>query len=190
MVVGTGRKLHNKPAWNAKIHRHFKVSLPTLLLLATPLTSSMNMNSNYLLPFSEQQNMLIKNKLTISSLWLLILTFVLLAFVFRSYDTSVIVKSDVEENACDLFMGKWVRDPTGSLYNSSTCLMLPDSKNCNKFGKDQGYLHWKWKPDACELPRFDAADFMRIVRGKTMAFVGDSLARNQMESLLCLLSQV
>lgn len=32
--------------------------------------------------------------------------------------------------------------------------------------------------------------FLTIVRGKTLAFAGDSIARNQMESLLCLLSQV
>ncbi|KAL6500036.1 hypothetical protein OROGR_027946 [Orobanche gracilis] len=40
----------------------------------------------------------------------------------------------------------------------------------------------------CELPRFDPRMFLSIVRGKTMAFVGDSIAKNQMDSLLCLLS--
>ncbi|XP_020249643.1 protein ALTERED XYLOGLUCAN 4-like [Asparagus officinalis] len=94
-----------------------------------------------------------------------------------------------EKYYCDLSEGKWVGEPKGSLYTNSTCRMLPEMKNCVKYGKDKGYLYWKWKPERCELPRFDAMEFLRVVRGKKMAFVGDSLARNQMESLLCLLSQ-
>ncbi|KAJ6727850.1 XYLOGLUCAN O-ACETYLTRANSFERASE 3 [Salix koriyanagi] len=55
---------------------------------------------------------------------------------------------------------------------------------------DSGFLQWRWKPDGCELPRFDPRTFFEIVRGKTMAFIGDSVARNHVESLLCLLSSV
>jgi len=51
-------------------------------------------------------------------------------------------------------------------------------------------VSWKWAPDQCDLPRFDPGIFLETVRGKKMAFIGDSLARNHMESLLCLLSQV
>uniref|UniRef100_A0A0E0PVJ0 Trichome birefringence-like C-terminal domain-containing protein n=1 Tax=Oryza rufipogon TaxID=4529 RepID=A0A0E0PVJ0_ORYRU len=39
------------------------------------------------------------------------------------------------------------------------------------------------------LPRSSPARFLAAVRGKRLAFIGDSLARNHMESLLCLLSQ-
>lgn len=52
------------------------------------------------------------------------------------------------------------------------------------------FLKWRWKPDGCELPLFDPVAFLEIVRGKSIAFVGDSLARNQMQSLICLLSKV
>ena len=52
------------------------------------------------------------------------------------------------------------------------------------------FLNWKWKPENCELPSFDAKRFLEMSRGKKMAFVGDSVARNHIESLLCLLSQV
>jgi hypothetical protein len=55
---------------------------------------------------------------------------------------------------------------------------------------DMGYLHWKWQPEECDLPRIDAAAFLKAMRDKSMYFVGDSLARNQFQSLLCLLSQV
>jgi hypothetical protein len=51
-------------------------------------------------------------------------------------------------------------------------------------------MRWRWRPDGCDLPRFDAARFLEAMRGKSMAFVGDSLARNHFKSLLCLLSKV
>ena len=151
-----------------------------------------------------------------SFLSLLVLSTVFLAFALRSSNPFAIIKPKAaglnqgiekhngtvdqkeiqsksfatEEKGCDLSVGKWVREPKGSVYTNLTCSTLPDSKNCAKYGKDEGHLHWKWKPDGCELPRFDPLTFLGIVRGKTLAFVGDSLARNQMESLLCLLSQV
>ncbi|XP_057491431.1 protein trichome birefringence-like 20 [Actinidia eriantha] len=51
-------------------------------------------------------------------------------------------------------------------------------------------MKWRWKPDQCELPLFDAAQFLELVRSQSMAFIGDSVARNQVESLMCLLSNV
>lgn len=90
---------------------------------------------------------------------------------------------------CDLFKGKWVPDADGSLYTNYSCKTIPFARNCFMRGRrDTEFLRWRWKPDQCELPRFEPETFLSIVRGKTMAFVGDSVARNQMESLLCLLS--
>ncbi|THU59941.1 hypothetical protein C4D60_Mb07t07350 [Musa balbisiana] len=94
------------------------------------------------------------------------------------------------EELCDMTKGKWVTEPRASIYTNVTCPTLPDMKNCGKYGKDQSYLYWRWQPDSCDIPRFDPVTFLNLVRGKKMAFIGDSLARNQMESLLCLLSQV
>lgn len=89
-----------------------------------------------------------------------------------------------------MFEGRWVRDHGRMAYDGRSCPTIPESKNCAKYGKEQGYVQWRWKPEGCDLPWFDANKFLRIVRGKRMAFVGDSVSRNQMESLLCLLSQV
>ncbi|CAN8266093.1 unnamed protein product [Cochlearia groenlandica] len=90
---------------------------------------------------------------------------------------------------CDLFKGHWVPDKRGSLYTNSSCLTIPDSKNCIKHGRqDRDFLSWKWKPNGCNLPRFNPKAFLGMVRGKKMSFIGDSVARNHMESLLCLLS--
>ncbi|KZV57455.1 protein ALTERED XYLOGLUCAN 4-like [Dorcoceras hygrometricum] len=90
---------------------------------------------------------------------------------------------------CDLFNGEWVPDRRGPLYTNHSCKTIPVQRNCFMHGrKDRDFLHWKWKPNKCELPRFDPENFLTVLRGKTMAFIGDSIARNQMESLLCLLS--
>ena len=93
---------------------------------------------------------------------------------------------------CDLFTGHWVPELRSSLlYSNSSCVTIPDSKNCFGHGRrDMDFLNWKWKPENCELPSFDAKRFLEMSRGKKMAFVGDSVARNHIESLLCLLSQV
>ncbi|KAG9146656.1 hypothetical protein Leryth_019695 [Lithospermum erythrorhizon] len=99
--------------------------------------------------------------------------------------------SDVNENSCDIFSGEWVPDPDGPYYTNMTCKNIQEHQNCMKFGRpDKDYLKWKWKPDGCELPLFDPHQFFELVRGKSLAFVGDSVARNHMQSLVCLLSRV
>ncbi|KAL1538882.1 protein trichome birefringence-like 19 [Salvia divinorum] len=92
---------------------------------------------------------------------------------------------------CDLFTGKWVRNPEGPYYTNETCNAIQEHQNCMKFGRpDTEYLKWKWKPDGCDLPLFRPDLFLEMMRGKSLAFVGDSVARNHMQSLLCLLSKV
>ncbi|KAJ0986810.1 hypothetical protein J5N97_005166 [Dioscorea zingiberensis] len=60
-----------------------------------------------------------------------------------------------------------------------------------KYGRpDTEFLRWRWKPEGCELLRFDPAIFLDMVREKSLAFVGDSIARNHMQSLMCMLSKV
>lgn len=95
------------------------------------------------------------------------------------------------EKKCDIFTGRWVPHPEGPYYTNTTCNLIIDQQNCMKFGRpDTEFMKWRWKPDACELPLFDAEQFLELVRGKSLAFVGDSVGRNQMQSLLCLLSGV
>ncbi|PON75982.1 Altered xyloglucan 4-like [Trema orientale] len=98
-------------------------------------------------------------------------------------------KTQIVVENCDLFTGHWIPELRGSLYTNSSCTSIPDSKNCFKNGReDMDFLNWRWKPEKCDLPRFDAKAFLEMVRGKKMAFIGDSVARNHIESLLCLLS--
>ncbi|KAJ0717543.1 putative PMR5 domain, PC-Esterase [Helianthus annuus] len=93
--------------------------------------------------------------------------------------------------SCDIFTGEWVRDPTGPPYTNTTCDTIEHHQNCMKNGRpDSGYIYWRWRPRDCNLPKFDPKTFLTFMRNKSMAFIGDSISRNHVQSLLCILSQV
>lgn len=95
------------------------------------------------------------------------------------------------DTGCDLYHGSWFYDTSGPLYTNNTCPVLTQMQNCQGNGRpDKEYENWRWKPSQCDLPRFDPKKFLELMRGKTLAFIGDSVARNQMESMLCILWQV
>ncbi|KAH7387141.1 hypothetical protein KP509_16G007600 [Ceratopteris richardii] len=97
---------------------------------------------------------------------------------------------DLYAGACQLWRGEWVPDQGPSPY-TKTCPYLGASENCLQNGRsDTGYLHWRWKPADCELSRFDAGRFLTLLRTKKLMLIGDSLARNQMQALVCTLAQV
>ncbi|KAL3575689.1 hypothetical protein D5086_023790 [Populus alba] len=99
-------------------------------------------------------------------------------------------KTGSDDSGCDLYRGSWFYDSLGPLYTNNTCPVLTQMQNCQGNGRpDKEYENWRWKPSQCNLPRFDAKKFLELMRGKTIAFIGDSVARNQMESMLCLLWQ-
>ncbi|KAK9159104.1 hypothetical protein Scep_005678 [Stephania cephalantha] len=92
-------------------------------------------------------------------------------------------------SSCNLFMGSWVLDETYPMYQSSNCPAIDPEFNCQMFGRpDTDYQRYRWRPVNCELPRFDGLHFLLRMRGKTVMFVGDSLGRNQWESLICMIS--
>ncbi|ERN13932.1 hypothetical protein AMTR_s00021p00122230 [Amborella trichopoda] len=60
--------------------------------------------------------------------------------------------------------------------------------DCVKNGRpDKLYLEYRCQPSACDLPRFNALDFLSKMKGKAIMFVGDSLGANQWQSLLCMI---
>ncbi|KAI7727165.1 hypothetical protein M8C21_031463 [Ambrosia artemisiifolia] len=89
---------------------------------------------------------------------------------------------------CALFMGSWVHDETYPMYQATSCPRVIDPEfNCQMYGRpDSNYLKYRWKPANCELPRFNGLEFLTKMRGKTVMFVGDSLGKNQWESLICM----
>ncbi|KAI3676844.1 hypothetical protein L1987_86458 [Smallanthus sonchifolius] len=89
---------------------------------------------------------------------------------------------------CDVTNGKWVLDETYPLYTTFTCPFIDEGFDCEANGRlDKDYMKWRWKPYDCDIPRFNATNMLELIRGKRLVFVGDSINRNQWESMLCLL---
>ncbi|KAK6130333.1 hypothetical protein DH2020_035925 [Rehmannia glutinosa] len=90
---------------------------------------------------------------------------------------------------CDVFDGDWMWDESYPLYQSKDCRFLDEGFRCSENGRpDFFYTKWRWQPRNCNLPRFDAKIMLEKLRNKCVVFAGDSIGRNQWESLLCMLS--
>ncbi|CAI0408343.1 unnamed protein product [Linum tenue] len=97
---------------------------------------------------------------------------------------------------CNPFEGQWVwnddHNVTSSsspspLYTEDSCPYLVKQTTCQRNGRPDGaYQRWRWKPAGCELPPFEAAKMLDVVRGKRVMFVGDSVMRSQFESMVCM----
>ncbi|KAL5723457.1 hypothetical protein ACHQM5_006857 [Ranunculus cassubicifolius] len=121
---------------------------------------------------------------------LILFTIVSIHYPLLGYPLQL-MKSLRSTGKCDIFSGEWVRDSNAPYYTNKSCSAIHKHQNCMKYGRpDLDFMKWRWKPDECELPIFNSTQFMEIVRGKSLAFVGDSMGRNQMQSLICLLSKV
>ncbi|XP_062093238.1 protein trichome birefringence-like 41 [Humulus lupulus] len=91
-------------------------------------------------------------------------------------------------NRCDLFEGSWVYDNSYPLYDTSACPFIEKEFDCQNNGRpDNAYLKYRWKPNSCQLPRFNGVEFLKKFKGKKILFVGDSLSLNQWQSLTCML---
>ncbi|KAM2568187.1 hypothetical protein TB2_008460 [Malus domestica] len=92
---------------------------------------------------------------------------------------------------CDYSYGRWVRDETHPLQSyTENCPFLDPGFRCSQSGrKDEGYRRWRWQPAGCDVLRFNASDFLERSRNGRIVFAGDSIGRNQWESMLCMLAE-
>ncbi|CAN6586794.1 unnamed protein product [Malus baccata var. baccata] len=92
---------------------------------------------------------------------------------------------------CDYSYGRWVHDETHPLQSyTEDCPFLDPGFRCSQSGrKDQGYRRWRWQPAGCDVLRFNASDFLERSRNGRIVFAGDSIGRNQWESMLCMLAE-
>ncbi|CAI0400013.1 unnamed protein product [Linum tenue] len=106
----------------------------------------------------------------------------------RQQHNTLLPRIQTNRTGCALFEGSWVRDDSYPVYSSSTCSFIDPNFNCQVYGRpDFTYPKYRWKPLSCELPRFDGQQFLQRMSGKSLMFVGDSISRNQFESLICMI---
>ncbi|KAJ8755072.1 hypothetical protein K2173_016687 [Erythroxylum novogranatense] len=103
-----------------------------------------------------------------------------------------VLPEDRLEDGCNVFEGQWVWDNvTYPLYTEDSCPYLVKQTTCVRNGRpDSFYQNWRWQPNACKLPRFDALKLLDILRGKRLMFIGDSVQRGQFESMVCMVQSV
>ncbi|KAL9227959.1 hypothetical protein vseg_003588 [Gypsophila vaccaria] len=109
----------------------------------------------------------------------------------RSNSNSNSSDSSIRNNdeGCDYFEGRWVWDDSYPLYDSKECGFSDGGFKCLMNNRpDTHFTKWRWQPTRCTLPRFDAKLMLEKLRNKRLVFIGDSIGRNQWESLLCMLS--
>ncbi|KAL5818839.1 hypothetical protein ACOSQ3_022777 [Xanthoceras sorbifolium] len=91
--------------------------------------------------------------------------------------------------ACDYAKGRWVINNSKPLYSPLWCKHLSKMWSCKQTHRtDFSYEKYRWQPMNCEIPQFDRLAFLTRMQDKTIAFIGDSLGRQQFQSLMCMLT--
>ncbi|KAL6992998.1 Protein trichome birefringence-like 16 [Sarracenia purpurea var. burkii] len=93
-------------------------------------------------------------------------------------------------NLCNYAKGRWVADIRRPLYSGFGCKQwLSDMWACRLTQRtDFSYEGYRWQPKNCAMPEFERSEFLKRMQDKTIALVGDSLARQQFQSLMCMVT--
>ncbi|KAK8577259.1 hypothetical protein V6N13_122250 [Hibiscus sabdariffa] len=70
---------------------------------------------------------------------------------------------------------------------SFLCLAIANGSPTQQENCDMYQGNWVWQPTNCQLPRFDAEQLLKTLKGKKLVFIGDSISLNQWQSLVCML---
>ncbi|KAL2572039.1 hypothetical protein AAZV13_17G043700 [Glycine max] len=95
-----------------------------------------------------------------------------------------------ESKVCNYAKGKWVPDNNRPLYSGFGCKQwLSGMWACHLMQRtDFEYEKLRWQPKDCQMEEFEGSKFLRRMQNKTLAFVGDSLGRQQFQSLMCMIT--
>lgn len=106
----------------------------------------------------------------------------------RRKDDKKIMTSQLERRACNFARGRWIAERRRPLYSGFKCKQwLSDMWACRLTQRtDFSYEGYRWQPENCEMPDFNGSEFLRRMQDKTIAFIGDSLGRQQFQSLMCM----
>ncbi|GAB2287236.1 Protein trichome birefringence-like 16 [Dionaea muscipula] len=101
-----------------------------------------------------------------------------------------LLSSSSEKKVCNYAKGSWIRDNRRPLYSGFKCKQwLSEMWACRLTQRpDFAYESYRWQPKNCDMPEFVASQFLKRMQDKTIAFVGDSLGRQQFQSLLCMVT--
>ncbi|KAK4755941.1 hypothetical protein SAY87_009698 [Trapa incisa] len=100
------------------------------------------------------------------------------------------VKSAEKGQSCNYVEGKWVLDKRWPLYSGYGCKQwLSEMWACRLTKRmNFNYETLRWQPKSCQMETFEGQKFLKRMKDKTIAFVGDSLGRQQFQSLLCMVT--
>lgn len=98
--------------------------------------------------------------------------------------------SSAKGKACNFGKGKWVKDSTRPFYSGFGCKQWLSSMWACRLTqrRDFEYEKFRWKPKTCEMKKFTGSKFLKRMKDKTLAFIGDSLGRQQFQSLMCMVT--
>ncbi|KAK1377850.1 Trichome birefringence-like [Heracleum sosnowskyi] len=110
-------------------------------------------------------------------------------------NSSLIGKEDVKtppkNQGCSYVKGKWILDDNRPLYSGFGCKQWLSSMWACRLTQrtDFEYEKLRWQPKNCEMENFTGPKFLRRMQNKTLAFIGDSLGRQQFQSLMCMVTE-
>ncbi|GAA0148963.1 hypothetical protein LIER_36836 [Lithospermum erythrorhizon] len=110
--------------------------------------------------------------------------------IHTNEENEEISSSSLETKVCDYARGRWISDRRRPLYSGLGCKQwLSDMWACRLTQRtDFSYEGYRWQPENCDMPDFKGSEFMNKMWNKTIAFIGDSLGRQQFQSLMCMVT--
>ncbi|CAH9106403.1 unnamed protein product [Cuscuta epithymum] len=95
-----------------------------------------------------------------------------------------------EKRDCNFAKGKWIKDDSRPLYSGNACKQWLSSMWACRLTQrtDFEYEKLRWKPNDCNMEEFTGPNFFKRMENKTLAFIGDSLGRQQFQSLMCMIT--